>query len=473
MHVLNVLYVAAAVVLLFGAAIFFHEFGHFWMARRRGLKVEAFAIGFGPKILGWTRDGIDYSLRWIPAGGYVKLPQMMTSDALEGERANPTEQLPPVSPFSKILVAFAGPFMNLAFAFVIATVIYFTGLPMAINPSIIGYVEPNSPEAKMGIQEGDRIVEVDGKKVNSWDTIQTATVFARTNIIPVVIEHEGVPKTYYLTAKVSDVIGLKVLNLDPRDHPVINEVKSGSPAQKAGLKKDDEIVSVAKVPVFGQQHFVELIRDRALQPTEIIVKRNGQRETFIVTPELNPANKKGLIGAVVSSSSAVKYQVQRPGPTPWAQIADVFEKTVGTFAALVHSKQTGVGAKDLSGPVGILGILAVYVNTDYRLALSFLVLLNVNLAMINLLPLPVLDGGHIAMSLIEWVRRRPLNVKFVEYATTVFAVLLISFMLYVTFFDIKRFSLIKSLFNREMQIEKPEKGADAPASSPAPATHQP
>jgi regulator of sigma E protease len=239
------------------------------------------------------------------------------------------------------------------------------------------------------------------------------------------------------------------------------------------LKKSDEIVSVAKVPVFGQQHFIELIRERASQPTEIVVKRNGQRETFTVTPELNPATGKGLIGAAVSSSSAVKYQVQRPGPTPWAQIADVIDKTVGTFAALLHSKQTGVGAKDLSGPVGILGILATYVNSDYRLALSFLVLLNVNLAMINLLPLPVLDGGHIAMSLIEWIRRRPLNVKFVEYATTVFAVLLISFMIYVSYHDFKRIPLLKSLFNREMQIEQPEKAAETPAPSPAPASHQP
>jgi regulator of sigma E protease len=132
-----------------------------------------------------------------------------------------------------------------------------------------------------------------------------------------------------------------------------------------------------------------------------------------------------------------------------------------------------VGAKDLSGPVGILGILAAYVNTDYRLALSFLVLLNVNLAMINLLPLPVLDGGHFAMSLVEWIRRRTINVKFVEYATTVFAVLLITFMIYVSYHDIKRIPLIKSLFNREMQIEQPEKGADAPAPNPAPASHQP
>src|SRR5471030_621768 len=103
------LYVVIAVVLLFGAAIFVHEFGHYWVARKRGLKVEAFAIGFGPKIFGWTRDGIEYSWRWIPAGGFVKLPQMITSEAIEGEQATNVEPLPPVSPLDKILVAVAGP----------------------------------------------------------------------------------------------------------------------------------------------------------------------------------------------------------------------------------------------------------------------------------------------------------------------------------------------------------------------------
>ena len=185
-HVLRDIYVVLAVVLAFGAAVFVHEFGHFWMARRRGLKVEAFAIGFGPKIFGWTKDGIDYSWRLIPAGGYVKLPQMVTSDALEGTRTDSDKQLPPPSPLSKILVAFAGPFMNVVFAFVIATVIYFVGLPVTINPSIIGFVDPKSPEAQMGIQESDRIVEVDGHKVTSWEDVQTDTILARTNVIPVV-----------------------------------------------------------------------------------------------------------------------------------------------------------------------------------------------------------------------------------------------------------------------------------------------
>src|SRR5688500_5257611 len=155
------LYVGAAVVLLFGAAVFVHEWGHFWMALRRGLKVEAFAIGFGPKIFSWRKNGIDYSWRWIPAGGFVRIPQMITSEALEGKQG--TEPLPAADPLSKILVAVAGPFMNLVFAFVIASILYFTGLPVLIEPSVVGYVDPASAEGKLGIQENDRIVAVNGK----------------------------------------------------------------------------------------------------------------------------------------------------------------------------------------------------------------------------------------------------------------------------------------------------------------------
>src|SRR5512132_2996361 len=163
-YLFNILYIVAGVLLLFGAAIFVHEWGHYWMARRRGLKVEAFAIGMGPKMFSWVRDGIEYSVRWIPAGGFVRLPQMITSETLEGGSAA-REKLPPVSPLSKILVALAGPVMNVVFAFAIAAVIYFTGLPVLVNPSIIGYLDPKSEEAKMGIREGDRIVAMDGKPV--------------------------------------------------------------------------------------------------------------------------------------------------------------------------------------------------------------------------------------------------------------------------------------------------------------------
>lgn len=134
--------------------------------------------------------------------------------------------------------------------------------------------------------------------------------------------------------------------------------------------------------------------------------------------------------------------------------------------ALIHSHETGVGAKDLTGPVGILTMLAVEVKTDYRLALNFLVLLNINLAIINLLPIPVLDGGHILMAIVEKIRRRPLSVKFMEYTTTAFAIMLISFMLYVTVFgDIKRLSFFRAMFDNTAQIEQTTTSA-APAPAP-------
>lgn len=462
MQILGWLYVILAVVVLFGAAIFVHEFGHFWVARRRGLKVEAFAIGFGPKIVGWTRDGIDYAWRWIPAGGYVKLPQMITSEALEG-KAEGAEKLPPVSPLSKILVAFAGPLMNLVFAFAIATAIYFLGLPIPVNPSIIGHVEPDSPEYKLGIRDGDRVVAVDGKMVKSWQDVQMTTAMARTNVLPVTIERSGVQTTYYLTAKVNDLVGLKLLNLDPKEHPIIVEVKPGSAAEAAGLKQDDQVVSFAGVPVVGQQQLIDLIRKRPGETSEIQVVRSGQLLKFSVTPKFDAAKKIGLLGVMISPNTTTVYVVQKPGPLPWELFGEVCDQIASTFGALAHSKQTGVGVKDLSGPPGILAMLATQVKADYRLALKFMVLLNISLAVLNLLPVPVLDGGHIVMALLERVRGRPLSARIQEYATTAFAVLLISFMLYVSYNDVKRFPIFKSMFSQQVQIDSSDKDATAPA----------
>lgn len=463
--IFNIVYVAVAVVLLFGAAVFVHEFGHYWVARRRGLKVEAFAIGFGPKIISWTRDGIEYSLRWIPAGGFVKLPQMQTSDAIEGAAES---NVPPAPPVSKMLVAFAGPFMNLVFAFVIACVIYVVGLPVLVNPSIIGYVDPASPEAALGVREGDMVVEVDGKPVKSWQDVQMTTILARTNVLPVVLERNGVQKTYQLKANVHPTLDWKMLNLEPRDHPEIIEVMADGAAEKAQLKPKDVILAFDGIPVASREQLISLIQKRGGKTSEIRIERGTEKLALSVTPKEDPSTKVGRIGVSLGNRSANVYQVQRPGPLPWDQIADVWNQTVDTFSALIHSKQTGVGAKDLSGPVGILTMLAVQVNTDYRLALKFLVLLNINLAILNLLPLPVLDGGHILMAIIERIRKRPLSQKIVEYATTGFAALLISFMLYVTFFDLKRWSLFRSMFKQPSQIEQVDSSSTpTPAAEPS------
>src|ERR1035438_9571536 len=187
MWLLNIVYVVLAVILLFGAAVFVHEYGHYWMALRRGMKVEAFWIGFGPKIVSWQRDGVEWSWRWIPAGGLVKLPQMVTSDLVEPKSGEPIESLPAASPWTRILVALSGPMMNVFFGIAIACLLWGVGMPVQINPPIIGYVDPASPEAKLGIQPGDVIQYVDGKPITSWSDVQQTSILARSTKLPVVI----------------------------------------------------------------------------------------------------------------------------------------------------------------------------------------------------------------------------------------------------------------------------------------------
>lgn len=465
MEILTVIKVAVVVLVFFGASIFLHEFGHFWVALKRGMKVEEFAIGFGPKIWGWKKDGIEYTIRAIPAGGFVKLPQMITAEALEGGSKEP---VPPASPLSKILVAVAGPFMNIVFAFAIATFIYFVGLPVLVNPSFVGYVDPTSAEAKMGIKEGDRIVEVDGRKVKSWQEVNMASIVATSDVVPVVLDRNGQKSTYQLKLEKSESLKLRFLNLNPKDHPQIMQVKENGPAHDAGLQVKDIVVNYDGVPVSGQRQLIELIQKGAGKKAMITVLRGKEKLSVEITPHMDPDRKVGVINVALGEGSVNVYELQKPGPTPWAQVKEVWDKTLLTLGALINHKQTGVGLSDLSGPPGIFAMLAYYVNTDYRLALSFLVLLNVNLAILNMMPVPVLDGGHIMMAIIEKVRKKPLSMKFVEYTTTAFAVLLISMMIYVSFNDFKRFSLFRSMFQTESRIEEPSTAPSTPTTNPAP-----
>jgi regulator of sigma E protease len=454
--VLNWVYTGLAVLVLFGASIFVHEYGHFWMARRRGMKIDGFSIGFGPKIVSWRdKDGVEWALRWIPAGGFVKLPQMITSEAIEGKAA---VDIPPISPVTKILVAVAGPVMNVAFALLIATVVWGIGLPVPVNPSIIGRVLPDSVEGKLGVKSGDRIVAVNGHPVKSWQEINLEVVTALTNVVPVTVARGLERFTVSIPTKKSETLGLKYLDLEPQERPIVGIVQPDMPAAGIGLRTGDKILSFDGIYVLNQEHLTEIVNRGQGRACEIIIERGGRRLTLKVTPVYDPETKRGRIGIGFAGGH---YELQRPGPTPAEQTSGVLRMMGKTFWALFHPAQTGVTPKDMSGPAGILGKLAVDVNTDFRLALGFMVMLNINLAILNLLPLPVLDGGHITMALYEIVACRRVSVRFQEWATTAFAVLLLSFMAYVSFFDVRRLPLFLQLFKQTPVIEQP-------GSQPAP-----
>jgi regulator of sigma E protease len=232
-----------------------------------------------------------------------------------------------------------------------------------------------------------------------------------------------------------------------------------TPAMKADLQENDLIQAINGERITSTRHLIDVIHGNGDKEMKLKLIRDG--ETLVVSA--TPKDKRLGIAlmqdiGIIFKPEAIKYIEQRPGPTPWAQVEDVLDKVAITFKALSRGKESGVGAKDLSGPIGIFGMLSIQVNADLRLALSFLVLLNINLAILNLLPVPVLDGGHILLSIVEWVRKKPVSVRVQEYATTVFAVLLICFFLFVTLADVKRVPLLHDIFKRDTQIDQSAPG---------------
>ncbi|MBL67824.1 MAG: hypothetical protein CMO74_05140 [Verrucomicrobiales bacterium] len=572
--ILDVIWVLAVVVLMFGAAIFVHEFGHYWVALKRGLKVEEFAIGFGPILWSREKDGILYSIRWIPAGGFVKLPQMLTSEALEGkpktedevegndpegsgeEDEEEQEELPPVSPWSKILVAFAGPFMNIVFAFVIALILWVVGVLKPASTTTIGYVG-SSEEGYADVRPGDKLAKIDGQEVSTWQKVTFAVIRHEGEKVPATFSRVSGGKTEIIETELSTGKGarrIKGLHLSTAEKLIIAKIETKGYLSEIGFKEGDEISKVNGHAVYGQHHFLQLLladsmekkilvsndgqertidflptddssvkvmdvpkpmlgawesfwisiglkEEKPLPPTaameagiekdDLILEMNDERITssrhlidrirengektatllvargdkrldLKVTPQMDTMTGQVRVGIALGDEAGIVfqptqtvYQPVEPTPGPLVQMKEVWDMITLTVSALTRSSETGVGAKDLSGPVGIFGMLSIQVKTDYRLALSFLVLLNINLAILNLLPVPVLDGGHIVMSIIEKIRDKPISLRVQEYATTVFAVMLLSFMLYVTFFDIKeRVPIFRELFNREATIQE-------------------
>jgi len=226
------------------------------------------------------------------------------------------------------------------------------------------------------------------------------------------------------------------LEIYPRNHPFAQKVLPGSAAQRAGLEDGDEFVSVEGVPIYSSEQLRSLIGKRTDLATVVKVLRRGKPLTLSVTPELSPEEKVGRMGVQLGDH----LEVVRPGPNPWQQVRDILSSMVGLVEALLHSKETGVGPSSVSGPVGILGLWWYGIVTGGLLqGINIAVMLNVNFAIINLFPFPVLDGGHVLFAAIEAIRRRPLNARVVQTLSSAFAFLLIMFMLYITVGDFKKF----------------------------------
>jgi regulator of sigma E protease len=453
MHVLKVIFIVLEVLLLFNLLIFVHELGHFLAARWRGLKIDRFAIWFGKPIWKKKIRGVEYCLGSIPAGGYVSLPQMAPMEAIEGKSDGPKEPLPPISAMDKIIVAFAGPLFSFLLALVFALVVMVVGRPESESEktTVIGYVEKDGPADQAGLKPGDRIIEIDNKPVTKfggmgdsvvWRVVSSegATVpvtFARSNAVTGAVVTNTVAVTPVKEpTKAWKRKSLRQIKIDAAQTPIIGGVLAGSPAEKAGLKEKDEILAVDGQPLWHYGAVSEYLRGRTNQPVTLSGLRDGKPMQVTVTPVVPLNSTNGIPRIGIEWIHGGRMALSHPGAIE--QVVGSVNAMVSTFAAL-FSPKSDIKPQHLGGAVKILSVYYVLFESDqgWRLALWFSVLMNVNLAILNMLPFPVLDGGHITLAIIEAIRRKPVNAKILNYLQTGCAVALIAFMLYIAFFDVQ------------------------------------
>ncbi|XHR29388.1 MAG: RIP metalloprotease RseP [Chthoniobacteraceae bacterium] len=446
LHILNFLFVLLEVIVLFNAIIIVHEWGHFLAARWRGLKIEEFGVWFGKPL--WKKEigGVVYSLGTIPAGGFVKLPQLAPMDLIEGETDTPRETLPNISALDKIIVAFAGPLFSFLLAIVLACGVWFVGKPVSDfeKTTTIGYVEPGSPAEVAGLKAGDKILEVDGHKVKRFlgmiNSVNWFVVRSEGEKIPFTVERDGkvltVDSGWTMEKRKSwQRAGLREVHILPAQPTRIKEVEPGSPAAEAGLKPGDVISAVNGARIFTPGLLTEAISKAPGQPIALTINRAGAPLDFTIQPK--PLSFQGdapkpRIGILWDFDISLEH------PTPTQQIVDSVS-SIGNMVGALFSPKSGVKAQHFSGPVGIGRLYYQMFESEHgwRMALAFSVFLNVNLAILNLLPFPILDGGHIVLAVIETIRRKPVSLLVLEKIQGLCGLLLFAFILYVTFFDIQ------------------------------------
>ena len=374
-------------------------------------------------------------------------------DIIEGKADVDRSQLPPVSAIDKIIVAIAGPLFSVLLAFVIAGLIWIVGYPVseADTTTTIGYVLPDSPALKTGLQPGDRVLEVDGKPVKRFlgmnDSVSWAVVRSEGDTIPIKFERNGAVQTVQVEPYRAETRGwrrksVRQLLILPAETPIIDEVEPNSPAAAADLRPHDIIRAVNGTPIFHPAALMDQITKNPNQELSLQVERDGKRLEIRVKPALLPTDgeKKPRIGI----KWADKLTIARP--TPVEQIYNSVTSTLNTIAA-VASPKSDVKLQHLSGPIGIVRIYYLLFQSEHgwQLALWFSVILNVNLAIINMLPIPVLDGGHIVLGIIESVRRKPLNTRMLEVVQGVCTAVIIGVIIYITFFDVQDLPFVQKL----------------------------
>ena len=444
-------------ILALGICVFIHEFGHFIAAKKRGLIADRFSIGFGPRLFGWHHKGTDFRISLLPLGGYVSLPQLADMGRLEGGE-NPYKDLPPITYSDKMVVAVMGAVFNLIFAFLITLVLWGVGREV-IKSTTIGTVAETivnsdgitvpSPAQQAGLQSGDTILSIDGNNVSDWwDYMNTlATSVGRTS--------DGRPQSTIEIQRDQEILTLNVYpelissermralgilpQTDSNSAPIVLRLEPNMPAYQAGLKIKDRLIALDGESITSGAFLKTYLIKNQNRSIDVTVKRNGLTLILPIQPRIK--TEAGETEPRFGFAYDYDYKVQRIHEDPITQLAGFAQTMQRTLYALLNTN-SDVGLKNMSGPVGIIHGLNIMARQGWVDFIWFLALINVNLAIFNLLPIPVLDGGHMLFATLSKILKRPLPISIMVNLQTAFVSLLLLFIVYVTFFDLRRIQLI-------------------------------
>ena len=447
-----------AAIFVLGPLIALHEWGHYIVARLCGVKVLTYSIGFGPKLFGWTskKSGIDYRISALPLGGYVKM-----LDEREGEVAADELHLAfnRQHPLKKIAVVAAGPIMNFVIAIVLFWVLFMT--PSEQLATKIGQVLPDTPAAIAQLPIGDKIVAIDGHDVQTWEGInyRLAGRMGETANVSVTLQSEvdkGTTKTYQAPVKEfmqgaaqgKDALSsFGMIPWQPNIAPIVGDLTPDGAASRQGLQVGDRITAINDEQIKDWISATRVIRDSPETLLNFTVLRNGKQVQLSIMPQGkkdNLGNDYGQIGAMVAESEIVIPDAYKTTVVygPGESLVKSFQKTeqlaVMTVSSMGKMLSGMIGLENLSGPITIAKVAKQSFDISWQMVLSTAALISLSLAVLNLLPIPVLDGGHIVYYLIELIRGKPLSEGVQMVGLNIGLLLLAGFMVLAIGNDISR-----------------------------------
>lgn len=424
-------------IIVLGILVFLHEFGHFIVAKLLGIRVEKFSLGFGPKIFGFRKGDTEYLISLLPLGGYVKLSGENPEEGLKNEPFEFASRS--VGDRAKVVVA--GPLMNILLAVVLIPVVFMIGtqVPRYLKQkAVLGWVEPGSPGEKAGLKRGDEIVRINGTPVSKWTDLENFILTNPSSTLNVSFLRDGSERKRVLTPLANENYGTGYAGLLCQIDPVVASVTLNYPAEKAGLKAGDRIISINGQPIIHWNQISELIQKNGDREIKLVVQRDGKIVSFSLIPKLESINgkTKPFIGIAPSVEMVTEkygfFDALKKG------IQKLYEVTGLTFYTLKSLIRGKISVKTLGGPIMIAQITGQAAKAGIANLLFFMAFLSLNLAILNLLPIPVLDGGHLLFFLIEGLRGKPLGFKKMEIAQQIGLAILILLMLIVTYNDLQR-----------------------------------